>query len=155
MTIRTSATLSATAAVLLAGTACGASPEAAETPVIDLDSWAADTLPVAGENGFSVAGITSADGGRSIIEVSDVDPGWYAITIACTPTDSGSGSTRLTLSSERGTYGEGGCSTSPVTTTTYLGASDEAPPETITVTGEAQDGEFFWGASASPTTAPE
>ncbi|MFF0989125.1 hypothetical protein [Kocuria nitroreducens] len=155
MTIRTSTTLSATTAALLAGTACGASPEAAETPATDLDGWASDTLPAADGTGFSVAGITGSDGGRSTIEVSGLDPGWYAITIACTPTDSGTGSARLTLSGERGTYGEGDCSTSPVTTTTYLGASDDAPPETITVTGEAQDGEFFWGASASPTTAPE
>lgn len=154
MRIRPVAVVSATAAVLLAGTACGGAVEDDAAPAADLESWASDVLPAPSEDGFSGAGITGPDGGASTVAVADVTPGWYAITFACAPVGSAAGSARVLISGENGDYGDGDCSTSPVTTTIYFGASADAPPESITVTGEADGGEFYWGASFSPTTAP-
>jgi hypothetical protein len=159
MRIRRLAVVAATTAVVLAGVSCGVSSEQGATPGNDLDGWVADTLPPPAEGGFSVAGRTSPDGGRSTGTASEVEPGWYALTVSCAPTgvgaDSNARSMRVTLSGDHGTYGGGDCSSSPVTTTTYLGDSAEAGPDTITVSGEADAGEFFWGASASPAIAPK
>ncbi|MFE7631756.1 hypothetical protein [Kocuria sp. NPDC057446] len=155
MTIRMVAVVASTAAVLLAGTACAPSPQPDDVPVRDLESWVSETLPAPTDDGFSVAGTTSSDGGSATSTVSDVPPGWYAVTLACAPTGSGAGPARMTLSGAHGTYGGGDCAVSPVTTTVRFGDSADARPESITVTGEADDGEVFWGASVSPTTAPE
>jgi hypothetical protein len=158
MTSRTSAVLSVTAA-LLAVTACGPSPESPSAPTGDLEAWAADTLPAPAEGGFSFAGITGADGGRSTGSTSDVEPGWYAVTMACAATDRDAdpdhSSARISLSGEHGASGEGDCAGSAVTTTLRFGASEDASPETVTVAAEAEGHEVFWGVSASPTTAPE
>lgn len=155
MRIRTAAVVTSTAAVLLAATACASSPQPDDVPAGDLESWVSDTLPAPTDDGFSVAGTTSSDGGSSTSTVSDVPPGWYAVTLACAPTGSGAGLARMSLSGAHGTYGGGDCAASPVTTTVRFGDPADARPESITVTGEADDGEVFWGASASPTTAPE
>jgi hypothetical protein len=157
MTSRTSSVLSATAA-LLAATACGPSPESPSAPTGDLEAWAADTLPTPAEGGFSIAGITGADGGRSTGSTSDVEPGWYAVTMACAATGPASDAdlsfARISLSGERGSYGGGDCAGSAVTTTLRFGASEDASPETVTVAAEAEGYEVFWGVSAAPTTAP-
>ena len=158
MTSRTPAALTATA-VLLAVTACGQSPESPSDPVDGLAAWAADTLPIPAEGGFSMAGSTGADGSRATGSTSDVEPGWYAVTMACAATDPGTGTQRssgqIRLSGEHGAYGEGDCGGSPVTTTLRFGTSEDAMPETVTVAAEADGHELFWGVSASPTTAPE
>ncbi len=158
MTSRSPTALVATA-VLLAVTACGQSPESPSDPAVGLAPWAADTLPVPAEGGFSMAGRTGADGGRSTGSTSDVEPGWYAVTMACAATDPGSdlghSSGQISVSGERGAYGEGDCAGSPVTTTLRFGTSEDDPPETVTVAAEADGHEVFWGVSASPTTAPE
>ena len=129
MTSRTPAALTATA-VLLAVTACGQSPESPSDPADGLAAWAAD-----------------------------VEPGWYAVTMACAATDPGTdpqrSSGQISLSGEHGAYGEGDCGGSPVTTTLRFGTSEDAMPETVTVAAEADGHELFWGVSASPTTAPE
>lgn len=157
MTIRTSAALSAAAALLVV-TACGPSPQSPSTPAGDLETWAADTLPDVAEGGFSLAGRTGTDGRRATASTSEVEPGWYAVTMACAPADPGAGaehsSGRISLSGEHGPYGEGDCAGSPVTTTMRLGASEDATPETVTVAAEAESHELLWGVSASPTTAP-
>lgn len=159
MTIRMPSAVALATAVLFAGTACASSPGQEAALLTNLDHWIADTLPPPAEDGFSIAGNTGSDGGTSTGTTSDVEPGWYAITMACTLTGSAAGSqahaAQLTLSGEHGVYGEGDCSASPVTTTTYLGASTDSPPETIAVKIEAGAGELFWGVSASPTTAPQ
>lgn len=158
MSIRFLAAATATLAALVAGTACGSSPEPEEAPATDLEGWVADTLPPSAEGGFSAAGTTGPGGGRPASTTLDVEPGWYAITLACAPQEPGSGSSapapRLTLEGERGTYGEGDCPASPVTTTIEIGASAGAPPETMTVQVDADAEQFFWGVSGSPTTAP-
>lgn len=155
MRIRPVAVVSATAAALLAGTACGGAAGGDAVPAAGLESWASDVLPAPSEDGFSGAGITGSEGGASTVAVADVPPGWYSITSACAPVGSATGSARVLISGENGDYGDGDCSTSPVTTTIYFGASADAPPESITLTGEADGGDFYWGASVSPTTAPE
>jgi hypothetical protein len=159
MTIRMPGAVAVTTAVLVAGTACASSPGQEAALPTDLDPWIADTLPAPAEGGFSIAGNTSSDDGGSTGTTPDVEPGWYAVTMACTLTGSEAGSQahapQLTLSGEHGVYGEGDCPASPVTTTTYLGASAESPPEMIAVKVEADAGEHFWGVSASPTTAPQ
>lgn len=151
-------TAMAAAVVMLIGTACGTAPAPESAPAEGLGSWAADNVPPPAEGGFSMAGVTGPDGDRSSASISDVEPGWYAVTMACEATEPGEApvdpSARIVLSGERGTYGEGDCVPSPVTTTTRLGASDEASPEAITVEAEADGHEFYWGVSASPTTAP-
>ncbi len=158
MTSRTSAALAA-AAVLLMVTACGTSPESSSDPADGLETWAADTLPAVAEGGFSIAGSTGTDGSRATGSTTNVEPGWYAVTMACAPADPGAdvdrSSRRISLSGEHGSYGEGDCAGSPVTTTVQLGAPDDTTPETVTVAAEAEGYEAFWGVSASPTTAPE
>lgn len=157
MTSRTSAALAA-AAVLLMVTACGPSTESSSAPPVDLETWAADTLPAVAEGGFSIAGSTGSDGSRATGSTTNVEPGWYAVTMACAPADPGAdadqSSGRISLSGEDGSYGEGDCAGSPVTTTLRFGSSDDATPETITVAAEAEGYEAFWGVSAAPTTAP-
>lgn len=60
------------------------------------------------------------------------------------------------MRSEHGSYGDGDCAGSPVTTILRFGASEDAPPETVvTVAAEVEGPEVSWGVSASPTTAPE
>ncbi|TDL38571.1 hypothetical protein [Kocuria rosea] len=158
MTSRTSAALTATA-VLLMVTACGPSPGSSSVPSVDLGTWAADILPAVAEGGFSIAGSTGTDGSRATGSTTDVEPGWYAVTMACAPADPGAdadgSSGRISLRGEHGSYGEGDCAGSPVTTTVQLGSSDDSTPETITVAAEAEGYEAFWGVSAAPTTAPE
>lgn len=152
-------TVAVTTVALLAGTACAPSPGQEAALLSDLDRWISETIPAPAEGGFSISGNTSPDGGRSTGTTSDVEPGWYAITTACALAGPGAGlgnnSARLTLSGAHGTYGERDCPVSPMTTTTYLGASGDAPPETVVVRVEAATEELFWGVSASPTTAPE
>jgi hypothetical protein len=158
MTSRTSAALAA-AAVLLMITACGPSTESSSAPSVDLETWAANILPAVAEGGFSIAGSTGTDGSRATGSTTDVEPGWYAVTMACAPADPGAdadlSSGRISLIGEHGSYGEGDCAGSPVTTTVQLGAPDDATPETVTVAAEAEGYEAFWGVSAAPTTAPE
>lgn len=159
MTSRRFTALTSAAAILMAGAACASSPERDSAPAGGLDSWEDANVPHPAEGGFSMASVTGPDGDRSSGSTSDVEPGWYAVTMACEATESGDASENrsalIVISGEGRTYGEGDCGPSSVTTTIRFGASDEASPETITVAAEAEDQEFYWGVSASPTTAPE
>lgn len=143
----------------LAITSCGSPAGPGAAPPLDLTSWAADYLPVPAEGGFSMANITDPRGGHSIDSADDVEPGWYAVTMTCAPTDTGAvpedSSPKIALKGENGAYGGGDCSASPITTTVYVGIPDEPAPETISVEVMADGREYYWGVSASPTSAPE
>ena len=159
MTGRTFTAVTATTAMALAVTACGSSPKPESPPAPDLTSWAADNLPVPAEGGFSMANIAAADGAHASDSTPDVEPGWYAITMACELTESETAvedrSAHIVLSGESGTYGGGSCPLPPITTTTYFGLPDQSTPETFSVKVLADGQELYWGVSASPTTAPE
>jgi hypothetical protein len=151
--------VTATTAMALAVTACGSSPKPESRPAPDLTSWAADTLPAPAEGGFSMANIAAPDGTHTSDSTPDVEPGWYAITMACELTESKAAdkdrSAHIVLSGESGTYGGGDCPRSPITTTTYVGIPDEPTPETFNVKVLADSQELYWGVSASPATAPK
>ncbi|MGX5357912.1 hypothetical protein [Kocuria sp. KH4] len=153
MTRRPFPLATATIATALAITACGSM-----FPPQDLTGWAADKVPVPAEGGFSMANITDPRGGHSSYTANDIQPGWYAVTMACAPTDTGAApedrSTKIVLKGENGPYGGGDCAATPITTTVYIGVPDEPAPETISVEVMAVGHEYFWGLSASPTTAP-
>ena len=159
MTSRTFTVATATTAMALAITACGSSPEPESPPEPDLTSWTADTLPVPAEGGFAMTNIATPDGAHANDSIPDVEPGWYAITMACEPTGSETAvedpSAHIVLSGESGNYGGGDCPRFPVTTTTYVGMPDEPAPETFSVEVLPDGQELYWGVSASPTTAPE
>ena len=159
MTSRPFTVVTATTATALAVTACGSpsAPASARTP--DLTGWAADNVPAPAEGGFSMADIADPDGAHAGASVSGVEPGWYAATVVCEPTGSqaaaGDRSAQIVFSGESGVYGGGDCSPSPITTTTYFGVPDVATPETFSVEVLADGRAYYWGLSASPTTAPE
>ena len=159
MTSRTFTVVTATTAMALAVTACGSSPEPESPPARDLTSWTDSTLPVPAEGGFSMSNVAAPDGTHSSGSTPDVEPGWYAITMACELTESESAfedrSAHIVLSGESGNYGGGDCQRFPVTTSTYVGIPDEPAPETFSVEVLADGQELYWGVSASPTTAPE
>lgn len=159
MTSRTFTAVTATTAMALAVTACGSSQKPESPLAPDLTSWAADNLPIPAEGGFSMANIAAADGAHASDSTPDVEPGWYAITMACELTESETAvedrSAHIVLSGESGTYGGGSCPRPPITTTTYFGIPDEPTPETFSVKVLADGQELYWGVSASPTTAPE
>lgn len=159
MTSREFTAITATAVLLLAGAACAPSPEPDSAPAGGLDDWEDANVPRPAEGGFSMAGVTGPEGDRSGGSTSGVEPGWYAVTTVCEATGpgaaTGSRSASIVISGEGGVHGEGDCGSGPVTTTVRFGASDGASPETIAVEAEAEGHEFYWGVSASPTTAPE
>ena len=159
MTSRTFTVATATTAMALAITACGSSPNSESPPEPDLTSWTADTLPVPAEGGFSMTNIATPDGAHANDSTPDVEPGWYAITMACEPTGSETAvedpSAHIVLSGESGNYGGGSCPRPPITTTTYIGIPEEPTPETFSVKVLPDGQELYWGVSASPTTAPE
>ncbi|MEX5270389.1 hypothetical protein [Kocuria sabuli] len=159
MTSRTFSAATATTAMALAVTACGSASDPQPVPTPDLTSWAADNVPVPAEGGFSMADIAAPDGARAGDSTPDVEPGWYAITVACEPTESEAAaedrSAHIVFSGESGVYGGGSCPRPPITTTTYFGVPDDATPETFSVKVLADGQELYWGLSASPTTAPE
>ena len=103
--------------------------------------------------------IATPDGTHANDSIPDVEPGWYAITMACEPTESETAvedpSAHIVLSGESGNYGGGDCPHPPVTTTTYVGIPEEPTPETFSVEVLPDGQELYWGVSASPTTAPE
>lgn len=135
MTSRTFTAGAATTAMALAVTACGSASEPESAPTPDLTSWAADNVPVPAEGGFSTADIAAPDGARASDSIPDVEPGWYAITVACELTESEAAdedrSAHIVFSGESGVYGGGSCPRPPITTTTYVGIPDEPAPETF------------------------
>lgn len=151
MTSRTFIAAASFTVTALAVNACGSPAEPESAPTLDLTSWAADNVPVPAKGGFSMANITDPRGGHSSDSADDVEPGWYAVTMACAPADS---SAKIALKGENGPYGGGDCAATPITTTVYFGVPDEPAPETISVEVMAVGHEYYWGVSASPTTAP-
>ncbi len=158
MTSRTFTDAAVIAALALAVTAC-ASQEPASPPAPDLTDWAADHVPAPEEGGFSMADIATPGGAHASDSTPDVEAGWYAVTVACEPTESETApkdrSATIVLSGESGTYGGGNCSASPITTTMYFGIPDEPAPETFSVKVLTDGQEVYWGLSASPTSSPE
>lgn len=159
MTSRTFTAAAAITAMALAVTACGSSSEPESAPAPDLASWSADNVPVPEEGGFSMANLATPDGAHASDSTLDVEAGWYAVTVACEPTESetapGDRSAKIVFSGESGNYGGGDCSAFPITTTMYFGIPDAPAPETFSVKVLTDGQEVYWGLSASPTTSPE
>lgn len=106
-----------------------------------------------------MADITAPDGAGASGSTPDVEPGWYAVTVACEPTESETApedrSATIVFIGESGAFGGGDCPPSPITTTINFGIPDEPAPETFSVEVLPDGQELYWGLSASPTTAPE
>lgn len=106
-----------------------------------------------------MADIAAPDGAGASDSTPDVDPGWYAVTVACEPTETEPAleglSAKIVFSGESGDYGGGDCSAFPLTTTMYFGIPDEPAPETFSVKVLTDGQEVYWGLSASPAASPE
>lgn len=140
------------AVLLLAASACSADPGPESGTNLDLEDWAETTLggqlEAAAQSGFAATGKTDGGGvsGGDFTSFTGVEPGWYAVTIAC----AGSANLSVSIEASDGLISEGStdCNMPPVAATVRVPSSE------FRISVAETESEILWAIAAEPTEEP-